>query len=76
MGAFFSSSSSPLLAEVVDPLNHIRDRGDLTRRPHLLALHFLGDLMQVVVQEARSAHFVFERGLVGKAEAHTEGRSR
>ena len=75
MGAIFSSSS-PLPAEVVDPLNHIRDRGDLTRRPHLLALHFLGDLMQVVVQEARSAHFVFERGLVGKAEAHTEGRSR
>ena len=61
MDAIFSSSSSPLLAEVVDPLNHIRDRGDLTRRPHLLALHFLGDLMQVVVQEAHfCAHFFRE----------------
>ena len=41
------------------PLNHIRDRGGLTQRPHLLVLHFLGDLVQVVVQEA-SAYFFRE----------------
>ena len=41
------------------PLNQIRDRGGLTQRPHLLVLHFLGDLVQVVVQEA-SAYFFRE----------------